>query len=151
MLPWTFPKHSIDVVRMPGDGACLFHSIAFGLRDGGSREDGHSVCQCIADFIRGHPELAISGTPLSHWVAWDSEMSVAKYAGTISRGNLWGGGIELAAFAHCKEIAVHVNQRRGGNPHGGTGVVQAAWRWMRPQKQGRGRVVLGFLDRASQE
>ncbi|CAK0803154.1 unnamed protein product [Prorocentrum cordatum] len=51
--PRALPRHAASVVRMPGDGSCLFHSVAFGLRAAGYQEDGRSVRARAANFIRG--------------------------------------------------------------------------------------------------
>ena len=53
------------VVRQPGDGSCLFHSISYGLRDG---SDANSLRAEICQFIQRNPEYKISETPLSDWV-----------------------------------------------------------------------------------
>ena len=49
------------VVRQPGDGNCLFHSMSYGLRDGST---ARSLRAEIMSFIRANPTLEISETPL---------------------------------------------------------------------------------------
>merc|ERR1712232_983617 len=96
-----------------GDGACLFHSVAFGLNAIGLQEDGFSVRQRIADFIARHPSTEITGTPLTSWVEWDSSMSVSSYASRLFGGGLWGGAIEMAACSriYSVDLAVYEEDR----------------------------------------
>jgi len=93
------------VVRQPGDGSCLFHSMAYGL-DG----NGSSLRSQICTFIRQHPSFKINATPLSDWVKWDSGSSCAEYARRMSRGS-WGGGIEMAVCSHLYDVNIHVYER----------------------------------------
>jgi len=115
--PKTLPQQGYRRFRMPGDGSCLFHSIAFGLKAIGYRsEDGHSVRQRVAEFIAENPEFEITGTPLRDWVNWDSDVSVDNYALRLLRGNLWGGAIEMAACAQIffVDIVVYEEDYYGG-------------------------------------
>jgi hypothetical protein len=107
-----------DVVRQPGDGSCLFHSLAHGLGRLGKAPHGVSGPQLRAglmDWLGAHQDTRISDTPLHEWVRWDSNTSVEAYADRM-RGYGWGGGIEMAAFAHLYDVGVHVYERsnRGG-------------------------------------
>eukprot|EP00747_Dinoflagellata_sp_TGD_P168205 gnl/TRDRNA2_/TRDRNA2_194048_c0_seq1.p1 gnl/TRDRNA2_/TRDRNA2_194048_c0~~gnl/TRDRNA2_/TRDRNA2_194048_c0_seq1.p1 ORF type:complete len:397 (-),score=31.94 gnl/TRDRNA2_/TRDRNA2_194048_c0_seq1:109-1254(-) len=109
--PKTLYGYETQVVQMPGDGTCLFHSVAYGLRNLGFSEDGHNIRQRVARFISENPECEISGTPLRSWVEWDSQATVAAYAQRISAGNQWGGGIEMAACAKIFSVDVVVYER----------------------------------------
>jgi hypothetical protein len=96
---------------MPGDGACLFHSLAHGLSVLGlENEDGFSVRHRIADFIAQNPDHCIAGTELKHWVEWDSQKHVREYAQTLRRGQLWGGAIEMRVFCHMYRVDLGVYQ-----------------------------------------
>jgi len=94
------------VVRQPGDGSCLFHSMSYGLRGGNASTLRSEIC----NFIRSNPNFLISDTPLKDWVKWDSGCSVEEYARTMSRGS-WGGGIEMACTMALKGVNVHVYER----------------------------------------
>jgi hypothetical protein len=95
------------VVRQPGDGSCLFHSMSYGLKDGCTAATLRSeICQ----FIAAHPNLKICETPLSDWVKWDSNQSCSEYAKKMSRGS-WGGGIEMACVSNMKRCNVHVYEK----------------------------------------
>ena len=88
------------VVRQPGDGSCLFHSMAYGL---GGTESASNLRRAIGSFIAGNPDLEICETPMKDWVKWDSNASVSVYARRISRAG-WGGGIEMAACSRMKKV-----------------------------------------------
>lgn len=72
----SFTLRSARVVRQPGDGSCLFHSMAYGL--GGT--SATSLRRDIADWIAAHPRHEIAETPVSDWVRWDSSWCVAVSA-----------------------------------------------------------------------
>jgi hypothetical protein len=80
-LPGAILRHA-RVIRQPGDGSCLFHSMSYGIGKGYSASRLRSE---ICTFIRNNPNLKISETPLSDWVKWDSNMSCADYARKMSR------------------------------------------------------------------
>jgi len=96
------------VVRQPGDGSCLFHSLAYGL--GGT--SGRRLRSEICNYMKNHPDADIAGNPLKDWVKWDSNQSVSRYARGMSGGR-WGGGIEMAVCAKMKDVNIHVYERRG--------------------------------------
>jgi hypothetical protein len=95
-----------DVLAQPGDGSCLFHSLAAGLADGSS---GASLRAEAAAFVsRAGASTRIASTPLSEWVKWDSGQSAASYAARMAASTQWGGGIELATVALLRRVDVHV-------------------------------------------
>lgn len=116
IAPRGMPHHSVRVMRMPGDGSCVFHSIAFGLKALGYEENGHMVRQKVARFITERPDTEITGTPLRCWIEWDSRMSVSSYAARLAEGNCWGGAIEIAACAQifAVDFAVYEEEWNGG-------------------------------------
>ena len=105
----NFTLRSGRVVRQPGDGSCLFHSLAYGLGGSGAR----ALRREIAAWVGKNPTLRIADTPLSDWVKWDSRSSVSAYARRMASGG-WGGGIEMAAFSRLKRVNVHVYERKRG-------------------------------------
>ena len=102
---------SARVVRQPGDGSCLFHSMCYGLKDG---SNASGLRREVAKFIENNPSLTISDSPLKDWVQWDSGTSVGAYARRMSTGGVWGGGIEMAAVSHMRRVNVFVYQAAGG-------------------------------------
>jgi hypothetical protein len=106
-----FTLRNARVVRQPGDGDCLYHSLSYGL---GARGCTASVLRReLAAWVAAHPGERIADTPLSDWVRWDSGLSCGEYAQRMARSG-WGGGVEMAAFARLKRANVHVYERRTG-------------------------------------
>mmetsp|Transcript_16718 Transcript_16718/g.25113 ORF Transcript_16718/g.25113 Transcript_16718/m.25113 type:complete len:261 (+) Transcript_16718:42-824(+) len=97
------------VIRQPGDGSCLFHSMSYGLRDGSSAS---SLRREVCTFIKRNPNMEIADTPLSDWIHWDSGESVGSYTRRMSMG-AWGGGIEMAAVSLMRGVNIHVYERSG--------------------------------------
>jgi hypothetical protein len=98
------------VVRQPGDGSCLFHSMSYGLKDGSTASTLRAE---ICSYIDKNPSTPICETPLSDWVKWDSGVTCREYGRKMSRG-AWGGGIEMACASLLKGVNVHVYERVGG-------------------------------------
>uniref|UniRef100_A0A7S0DZ62 Ubiquitin thioesterase OTU n=1 Tax=Hanusia phi TaxID=3032 RepID=A0A7S0DZ62_9CRYP len=102
----NFKLRSARVISQPGDGNCLFHSMAHSLP--GARAS--SLRREIAEFIKENPDLEIADTPLRDWIKWDSGCSVAQYASRMAVTG-WGGGIEMAACSYLKKVNVHVYEK----------------------------------------
>mmetsp|Transcript_53800 Transcript_53800/g.128172 ORF Transcript_53800/g.128172 Transcript_53800/m.128172 type:complete len:221 (-) Transcript_53800:46-708(-) len=100
-------KRKMQVVRAPGDGSCLFHSLAAGLGNGCTSK---SLREEICDFISRHADLEISGTPLRDWILWESELSVAQYVSRMRKSSTWGGAIEMLALANARNLSIRVFQ-----------------------------------------
>jgi len=117
------------LVRQPGDGSCLFHSLCCGLGSGkackaskassGSspkvrKPSAAALRKEIAQFVSQHPQLKIAGDTLEDWVRWDARVSYKAYARRMAIGG-WGGGIEMAVCARLKQVNVHVyeTQKQG--------------------------------------
>eukprot|EP00440_Ansanella_granifera_P052252 gb/GFBE01056657.1/.p1 GENE.gb/GFBE01056657.1/~~gb/GFBE01056657.1/.p1 ORF type:complete len:408 (+),score=57.63 gb/GFBE01056657.1/:1-1224(+) len=105
----NFILRSARVMRQPGDGSCLFHSLLHGLQSGGSAS---SLRREIAAFLQQNPSMQIAGDTLEEWVKWDSNSSVNEYARRMSVGG-WGGGIEMACCSLLKGVNVHVYEHMG--------------------------------------
>jgi len=97
------------VVRQPGDGNCLFHSLAYVL--GG--EKAAPLRKKICEFMQDHPELDISGTSLTDWLQMSAQCAVPEYCKRMARAGEWGGAPELAVCARMKGVNVHVYQPAG--------------------------------------
>ena len=102
-----------EVIRQPGDGSCLFHSLAYGLRLRNRRGDARQLRRELMDWLSRNPDASIADTPVGDWVKWDSNCSVDDYTARM-RGGGWGGGIEMAAFARRFDVDVHVYERDPG-------------------------------------
>jgi len=104
------------MVRQPGDGSCLFHSLRHGLVSSNLYKpvDASQLRRAIADFILKNPRLEIAGDTLEEWVRWDQDISCDAYAKRMAQAG-WGGGIEMAACSHLLKVNVHVyEQQQGG-------------------------------------
>ena len=97
---------SARVIRQPGDGNCLFHSMSYGLGDCNATLLRREIC----DFIRQHPNFKICDTSLQDWIKWDSRSTCSEYARKMSRGS-WGGGIEMAVCSRIRKVNIHVYQK----------------------------------------
>ncbi|CAE7582584.1 USP20 [Symbiodinium natans] len=71
------------VVRQPGDGSCLFHSVSYGLGDGST---AHSLRKGVADTISGQPNMQILDTPLAEWIRMDANVGVNSYVQRLRGG-----------------------------------------------------------------
>mmetsp|Transcript_124335 Transcript_124335/g.357292 ORF Transcript_124335/g.357292 Transcript_124335/m.357292 type:complete len:375 (-) Transcript_124335:183-1307(-) len=107
----NFVLRSARVLRQPGDGNCLFHSLNACLASGGSAS---TLRREIATFLQQNPSLEIAGDTLEEWVRWDSNSTVSEYAKRMAYAG-WGGGIEMACCSLLKKVNVHVYEaiRRG--------------------------------------
>lgn len=97
-------------VAQPGDGSCLFHSLAHGLSS-----DAGRLRHAIADFVETSPETPIGGEPLREWIKWDSSLTPDRYSGRLRSTGSWGGAIEIAIFARLFGIAVYVYEQVDGD------------------------------------
>ncbi len=102
-----------SVVRQPGDGHCLFHSLGAALAREEAQPSGEALRQELVQWLRAHKEEVHNGSTFSEWIDRDSSLTVDEYCSMMERGNRWGGGIELAAFARSQKVDVHVFERRG--------------------------------------
>ena len=108
--PSTLPGatlRNVRVIRQPGDGSCLFHSLSYGLKDG---SNATSLRADICRYISANPQMKISDTPISDWVKWDSGSGIPDYVRKMSRG-AWGGGIEMAVVTKIRNVNVHVYEK----------------------------------------
>ena len=101
------------VLPQPGDGHCLFHTLAAGLQAFGVQLAGLALRRELAFWLRRHAMEIVAGTTFQEWIAHDSDVSVDAYCTQMCCTRTWGGGIELAAFAQCQHTNVHVFERRG--------------------------------------
>eukprot|EP00931_Biecheleriopsis_adriatica_P065155 TRINITY_DN39788_c0_g1_i1.p1 TRINITY_DN39788_c0_g1~~TRINITY_DN39788_c0_g1_i1.p1 ORF type:complete len:318 (-),score=50.74 TRINITY_DN39788_c0_g1_i1:165-1118(-) len=99
------------VVSQPEDGSCLFHSIAYGLRDGTSGDD---LRKRVAEVIEDEPSLKIANTSVGEWVAMSAGKSTQAHARALYRGEVWGGGLELAVAAKIRRVNIHVYKQCPG-------------------------------------
>eukprot|EP00927_Polykrikos_kofoidii_P074817 TRINITY_DN70856_c0_g1_i1.p1 TRINITY_DN70856_c0_g1~~TRINITY_DN70856_c0_g1_i1.p1 ORF type:complete len:288 (+),score=45.49 TRINITY_DN70856_c0_g1_i1:183-1046(+) len=93
------------VIRMPRDGSCLFHSLAYGL---GGNTSAVQLRQEIADFIEEQPETVVGGSALKDWIMWESGEQAADYATCLRSAGEWGGAIEMSVCSLLRQACIHV-------------------------------------------
>jgi len=100
------------VVRQPGDGTCLFHSLSHGLNqnssDAKSALVGPELRREIASYLNAHADDTVQGTTFRDYIWWDHQLSVKDYVKRMQRDGIWGGAIEIAACARMRGVNVHV-------------------------------------------
>ena len=106
-----------EVFRQPGDGSCLFHSLAYGLRLQNRDVDARQIRRVLMDWLPRNPYAFIGDSSVGDWVKWDSNCSVEDYTARMRGADRWGGGFEIAVFARLYGVAVHVYEH---NPDGGS-------------------------------
>jgi len=108
---WRGPTVRGTLHRMPPDGACLFHSLAYSL----PTANASSLREEICTFIEQNPTTIVAGKPLQDWVLWDSGLNHTKYAADMRAPDKWGGPIEMAVCSFMKHMHVHVYQVISGD------------------------------------
>ena len=98
----------------PGDGDCLFHSLAHFLPGETPATLRGRVARCICDT----PDEIVAGSPLRDWVEWDSGLDPSAYASRVVGAHHWGGAIEMAVLAHLLNMAIHVYERETAGGQG---------------------------------
>jgi hypothetical protein len=98
------------IEKMPPDGSCLFHSLAFGL----GSVDSHELRQEICDFIQANPAVVVAGRPLQDWVSWEAGQTVLAYASAMRSRDKWAGPIEIAVVVFLKRVHVHIYREVAG-------------------------------------
>lgn len=100
------------VKTQPGDGSCLFHSIA---ATAGLKGSGHELRQRTVEYMRKNGKnVEISGKNIEEWIRWDDGYDVERYY-TAMQGKAWGGGIEMAAMAAMLDLSIHVYETANTN------------------------------------
>eukprot|EP01064_Diplonema_japonicum_P036577 TRINITY_DN826_c0_g2_i5.p1 TRINITY_DN826_c0_g2~~TRINITY_DN826_c0_g2_i5.p1 ORF type:complete len:289 (+),score=17.20 TRINITY_DN826_c0_g2_i5:140-1006(+) len=109
-------SRSGSVVRQPGDGSCLFHSLCDGMPAVGlNKQSAVSLRRTICTWIADHPSRPIAETPLASWILWDSNQTASAYARNMTYSG-WGGGIEMAVFSIVFDTPVQVWERNKTGP-----------------------------------
>ena len=97
------------MVRQPGDGSCLFHSLSYGLGEGNAA----SLRERVAAYVEASPSTCIGGSAIKDWVQWDSGLTPSAYARRMRGEGQWGGAIEIAITCKLAGVAVHVFEPAG--------------------------------------
>ncbi|KAH8074703.1 hypothetical protein JL721_2273 [Aureococcus anophagefferens] len=105
--PTIVDRGRATVVKQPGDGSCLYHSLTFGLGSGSAA----TLRAALADLVVTNPDQEIGGDPLRAWVLWESGLSPKAYADRMRSDGQWGGAIEMALCAVMKRVHIHVYEK----------------------------------------
>lgn len=110
--------HGASVLPQPGDGSCLFHSLACGMQrlpgSDSKLTNATTIRAAVVDFIQRHPETECAGSPLSDWIQWESGHEVAAYCARMRQPGMWGGAVELFSFSRLAHVSVLVYERCAG-------------------------------------
>jgi len=93
------------LIEQPKDGSCLFHSIAYGLRD---KVCSWELRRDMAAFIAAHPSEKIADTTIEEWVQMATGKSHQSYARSLAHPDTWGGDLELALATRIMDININV-------------------------------------------
>jgi hypothetical protein len=110
-----------SVIEMPGDGNCLFHSIADQLKlvfsnygtacGGGSKSSTCSSSEISHEYIRnqvmGTISLHAEYFKLFHW---DDDESFTEYIERLRSSGEWGGNSELVAASRFFHVNIYIFQ-----------------------------------------
>lgn len=112
----------VRLVRQPGDGSCLYHSLCEGWNSLPSRKK-ESVAltpsylrHFLSTLVLNMKDKPIAGTPLSEWIFMETGQSSEEYSRRMRRGG-WGGSVECMLFADAFGVCVSVYRQKRGSGH----------------------------------
>jgi hypothetical protein len=86
---------------VPGDGSCLFHSIAYPLKS--PKFTGVQLRDITSKVIEIHSDSLLHGISLKNWIEWESGDTVQQYVRKLRNG-MWGGALEMTILASLLNI-----------------------------------------------
>ena len=86
---------------VPGDGSCLFHSIAYPLKS--PKFTGIQLRDITSKIIEKHSDSLLHGISLKNWIEWESGDFVHQYVRKLRNG-MWGGALEMTILASLLNI-----------------------------------------------
>ena len=98
------------LIKQPGDGSCLYHSLICGECRLGRRSCGVvNLREQLAAWVKRNGSTRFNGKSVEQWMQAElgSSMTVKDYAKRQSRGG-WGGCIEILAFVISNKTTVWV-------------------------------------------
>ena len=115
------PRSGSVVVRVLGDGSCLFRALTAALNEHRPvlmPVDRRSAARgAIADWLQANGDTFVSGVKLKDWIKWDSnkQWTLAEYV-TLVRGlQFWGGELEIVACSKKSNVNVTVWREAPGD------------------------------------
>eukprot|EP00440_Ansanella_granifera_P063648 gb/GFBE01069009.1/.p1 GENE.gb/GFBE01069009.1/~~gb/GFBE01069009.1/.p1 ORF type:complete len:518 (+),score=75.72 gb/GFBE01069009.1/:1-1554(+) len=101
-------------VQQPGDGSCLFHSLAWNMRrlgvgSGSVEARGLNLRQELVRYLEVHADDEVCGTSYRDYIWWDRGLTVQDYVKEMGgTSSLWGGAVEISAFTRMYDMNVSV-------------------------------------------
>eukprot|EP00929_Paragymnodinium_shiwhaense_P000177 TRINITY_DN100421_c0_g1_i1.p1 TRINITY_DN100421_c0_g1~~TRINITY_DN100421_c0_g1_i1.p1 ORF type:complete len:543 (+),score=77.38 TRINITY_DN100421_c0_g1_i1:176-1804(+) len=102
-----------EVVVQPGDGSCLFHSLAYnmkkmGMGSGSLDARGPRLRQAVAKYLAEHADETVAGTSFRDYILWDRGLTIEEYLKDMADSSIWGGAVEIAAFIRMERLNVQI-------------------------------------------
>jgi hypothetical protein len=93
---------------VPGDGTCMFHSLALPLQT-----SGEALRDMVSNFIERHHDMKMHDTLISDWILWDTGMSPSVYVDKM-RKKMWGGALEMTIISSILQTPIFVYSPKSG-------------------------------------
>ena len=87
-------------LKQPGDGHCLFHSLAVGMRSFDVDISGPALRTELAQWLQAHATVTVAGNTFAEWIFHDTSLSLEEYCTDMQCTIQWGGAIELLSLIH---------------------------------------------------
>ena len=97
------------VIPQPGDGSCLFHSLAHASQ----HTNAYQLRQDICTFISTNPTHLIDTLPISEWVKSINNIETETpmtYTNKMKHTTTWGDALELGVASIILQSNIHVYQ-----------------------------------------
>ena len=99
--------HNTKIIKQPGDGNCLFHSLAYGI----GNISYNQLKKKIINWIKNNKNNNISGIPLKNWIMWETNLNIENYCNRLENG-MWGGAIEILICSQIENINIYVFEKK---------------------------------------
>ena len=93
---------------VPGDGTCMFHSLALPLNT-----TGEVLRDLVSNFIEKHHDVQMHGSAISDWIKWDTGLDALVYASKM-RKRMWGGALEMTILSSILSVPIFVYSPKSG-------------------------------------
>lgn len=103
-------KYNIKIIKQPGDGNCLFHSLSYGLGNTNHKDLRFK----IVNWILNNKKFKTSGITLEEWILWETNQHIDYYCSNMLKGK-WGGAIEMLVCSLIENININVFQLKNNN------------------------------------
>lgn len=101
--PGAAPSPCRRVHKVPGDGDCLFHSVAVGLHS--VNITGPCLRARLTSWISQNGHLPLGSATVAQWIAWETGLSLPAYILSL-RGGRHGGALEIVILSRIYNIII---------------------------------------------